>query len=327
MSGVSSGTVRLSSDAQRVVEEHSFSRIDVEVGGFLLGRIQGNDTEIVSAKPALTAESNQTHLTITHEAWAEILEIMDSDFPGLAIVGWYHTHPGFGLFLSDYDVFIQQNFFGSPGQIAMVVDPLIGEFGYFIARDDVATQTGGARTTRPAAAAPGVERTQAVADARVASAQPRRVSWKAPAVAVAVTAVLVGSGAWFVGSMQGQDAGRTVASGELAAVDAQVSQLQGLLASAEAQAPAIAMPEPSDDAPAAASGVVLQPGDPISVVIQYVVRDGDSWWRIAQRQYGEGSRFRELMDANPGITALEPGLELKVPQNALIQQGATMVAP
>jgi hypothetical protein len=33
------------------------------------------------------------------------------------------------------------------------------------------------------------------------------------------------------------------------------------------------------------------------------------------------------MDANPGITALEPGLELKVPQNALIQQGATMVAP
>ncbi|NQW73632.1 MAG: LysM peptidoglycan-binding domain-containing protein [Actinobacteria bacterium] len=325
MTDISSGSVRISPSAQGVVEDHAFSRIDVEVGGFLLGRIRGDDTEIVSAKPALTAESNQTHLTITHEAWAEILEVMDSDFPGLSIVGWYHTHPGFGLFLSDYDVFIQQNFFGSQGQIAMVIDPLIGEFGYFVAHDDVATQIGGGATARPAAASPGVERTQAVAAVRAGSARSGRVSWKAPVVAVAVTAVLVGSGAWFVGSMQGQDAGRSVATGELAAVDAQVSQLQGLLASAEAQAPPLQAP--SAEAPAAVPGLVLQSGDPVSVVVAYIVRDGDSWWRIAQRQYGEGSRFRELQDANPAITVLEPGLELKIPQNALIQQGATVVTP
>jgi hypothetical protein len=72
MSGVSSGTVRLSSDAQRVVEEHSFSRIDVEVGGFLLGRIQGNDTEIVSAKPALTAESAAAAQARILESAAEV---------------------------------------------------------------------------------------------------------------------------------------------------------------------------------------------------------------------------------------------------------------
>ena len=325
MSSASNGTVHLAPDAQRVVEEHSFSRVDVEVGGFLLGRIRGDETEIVAAKPALTAESNQTHLTITHEAWAEILEVMDSDYPGLAIVGWYHTHPGFGLFLSDYDVFIQQNFFGSPGQVAMVVDPLIGKFGHFSARDDVATQKGEANTIRPAAAAPGVERAEVVSAALAGSAGSRRSSWKAPVVAVAVTAVLVGSGAWFVGSMQGQDAGRAVATGEIAAIDAQVSQLQGLLASAEAQAPA--PPAPSVEAPAEVPGLVLQSGDPVSVVVSYTVRDGDSWWRIAQRQYGEGSRFRELQAANPGITLLEPGLELKVPQNALIQQDATVVAP
>jgi len=32
------------------------------------------------------------------------------------IVGWIHTHPDFGIFLSEYDKFIQQNFFGEADQ-------------------------------------------------------------------------------------------------------------------------------------------------------------------------------------------------------------------
>ena len=36
----------------------------------------------------------------------------------LKIVGWYHTHPGFGVEFSEMDLFIQQNFFGGPAQIA-----------------------------------------------------------------------------------------------------------------------------------------------------------------------------------------------------------------
>ena len=131
MTDTSSGLVRLSPSAQGIVEDHAFSRIDVEVGGFLLGRIRGDDTEIVSAKPALTAESNQTHLTITHEAWAEILEVMDSDYPGLSIVGWYHTHPDFGIFYSTPDLFVHRNFFGAKGQVGIVIDPIRKERGVF----------------------------------------------------------------------------------------------------------------------------------------------------------------------------------------------------
>ncbi len=31
--------------------------------------------------------------------------------PNIDIVGWYHTHPSFGIFLSHHDLFIHQNFF------------------------------------------------------------------------------------------------------------------------------------------------------------------------------------------------------------------------
>jgi hypothetical protein len=41
-------------------------------------------------------------------------------------VGWYHTHPGFGVEFSEMDLFIQRNFFSGPTQIALVTDPLSG---------------------------------------------------------------------------------------------------------------------------------------------------------------------------------------------------------
>ncbi|MCA1557569.1 MAG: hypothetical protein LC731_03400, partial [Acidobacteria bacterium] len=48
------------------------------------------------------------------------------------IVGWYHTHPRFGIFLSEMDVFIQKNFFSEPWQTAFVLDPVQRTEGFFI---------------------------------------------------------------------------------------------------------------------------------------------------------------------------------------------------
>jgi hypothetical protein len=60
---------------------------------------------------------------------------MDSRFADRAIVGWYHSHPDFGIFLSDRDVFIHEHFFNSPGQIAFVVDPVRKDEGVFAWHD------------------------------------------------------------------------------------------------------------------------------------------------------------------------------------------------
>jgi hypothetical protein len=50
---------------------------------------------------------------------------------GKKIVGWIHTHPDFGIFLSEYDKFIHQNFFSEAHQVAYVVDPIQNIEGFY----------------------------------------------------------------------------------------------------------------------------------------------------------------------------------------------------
>lgn len=49
----------------------------------------------------------------------------------LRIVGWWHSHPGFGCFLSRIDVHTQEFFFPESYQVALVVDPVRDEFEFF----------------------------------------------------------------------------------------------------------------------------------------------------------------------------------------------------
>ena len=77
------------------------------------------------------AAKKSGEVTFTHEAWNKINHEMDTRFVDLKIVGWYHSHPSFGIFLSERDVFIHDHFFSNPGQVALVVDPVNKTEGVF----------------------------------------------------------------------------------------------------------------------------------------------------------------------------------------------------
>jgi hypothetical protein len=47
------------------------------------------------------------------------------------MVGWYHTHPDWGVFLSSMDLFICEHFFNKPLDVAIVLDPIREERGIF----------------------------------------------------------------------------------------------------------------------------------------------------------------------------------------------------
>jgi proteasome lid subunit RPN8/RPN11 len=114
---------------------HASSRRDIEVGGVLLGLGDGSAVRVEVALPALAARGGSTHVTFTADTWAQIHREIDERFTGMTIVGWYHTHPGFGVFLSEMDLFIHRSFFDLPFQLAVVVDPVSGERGVFAWRD------------------------------------------------------------------------------------------------------------------------------------------------------------------------------------------------
>lgn len=114
---------------------HAKESTSVEICGVLVGDFgQDTDGPFVRISDIIrcdTATKKFAEVTFTHDSWTQINREMDTRFASLRIVGWYHSHPDFGIFLSDRDVFIQQNFFSGPGQIAFVVDPVRDAEGIF----------------------------------------------------------------------------------------------------------------------------------------------------------------------------------------------------
>lgn len=125
--------------------DYSEQSLRRELGGFLLGDPGLPDASSVQVSdflPAVDARSRAASLTFTHDTWAAMTREVAERFPGRSVVGWHHTHPGFGIFLSGYDLFIHQHFFREPWQIAMVVDPQRQELGFFQWRNGRVTDCG-----------------------------------------------------------------------------------------------------------------------------------------------------------------------------------------
>jgi len=119
--------------------KHAALDTSVEICGVLVGSwhrdLVGPFVKIVDSIRGEGAETRFAEVTFTHQTWAKINAEMDTKFANLSIVGWYHTHPDFGIFLSDRDRFIQEHFFSGPGQIAHVIDPIRKIEGVFVWRD------------------------------------------------------------------------------------------------------------------------------------------------------------------------------------------------
>lgn len=117
------------------IREHAESQAQVEVCGVLVGSVYENSTGafayVEGSIRGTYATGRTAQVTFTAETWQHIDREMDEKFPGRKIVGWYHTHPGFGIFLSEMDLFIQRHFFSARFQGAFVYDPQSKERGLF----------------------------------------------------------------------------------------------------------------------------------------------------------------------------------------------------
>ncbi|MCA9069722.1 MAG: Mov34/MPN/PAD-1 family protein, partial [Planctomycetaceae bacterium] len=121
------------------IQNHAKADKSVEICGVLVGKWEKDEngpfalvTENIRCD---SATSKFAEVTFTHESWSHINAEMDSKYSDLRIIGWYHSHPDFGIFLSDRDVFIHENFFSGAGQVAYVVDPVRDLEGVFTWKD------------------------------------------------------------------------------------------------------------------------------------------------------------------------------------------------
>jgi len=86
---------------------------------------------ITLAVPYETPEQAQGHVRVTADALEKADTYVDREYSGLRPVGWYHTHPGHGIFLSGYDKTITHSIFNAAWHVAVVIDPLHNQIGLF----------------------------------------------------------------------------------------------------------------------------------------------------------------------------------------------------
>jgi len=130
------------------MERQALSDKEREIGGVLLGGFYRNDdgsfVEITDYVEAESAKGTDVSLTFTHETWEQIhAKIAQRNDDSLQIVGWYHSHPGLGVFMSKDDEFIHSSYFSDPWHVAIVHDPIYTNWGCFKWADGELERAGG----------------------------------------------------------------------------------------------------------------------------------------------------------------------------------------
>jgi proteasome lid subunit RPN8/RPN11 len=123
--------VVMEAEVARKIRQHARTSMKAEVCGVLIGNTEHERMTVEACIAGTNAAQGGAHVTFTQDTWEHIYKVKDKEYPDDKIVGWYHSHPGFGVFLSEHDLFIQQNFFSNPQQVAWVYDPHTDEEGCF----------------------------------------------------------------------------------------------------------------------------------------------------------------------------------------------------
>jgi len=268
--------------ALSAVNQHAAAEPEHEIGGVLVGTVIDGDRPVVLVEAAIRGHAMahaRGSVTFTHETWNEINVIKDNQYPDLKIVGWYHSHPGFGLFLSGHDLFIHRNFFTAPWQVAVVADPVAKSWGCFTWHGQELVQDAAVHTVvvqwsegEPAAPAPqprAADPTPIIISAPAPQERDRGVTW-----ALGLLGLLV---ALLIGLCLATYNDARALRGELATLNQQVSGMSHELtvvrdrllgvpgADASSEAPAVApAPDafPAPVAPPVAPEAAPQPSPP-----------------------------------------------------------------
>uniref|UniRef100_A0AAF5D3F2 COP9 signalosome complex subunit 5 n=1 Tax=Strongyloides stercoralis TaxID=6248 RepID=A0AAF5D3F2_STRER len=119
--------VEISALALLKMTMHAKKGGEIEVMGVMQGKVSGNTIIVIDAIP-LPVEGTETRVNAQEQANEYLVSATDmSQYMERmeCVIGWYHSHPGYGCWLSGIDVETQQlhQQFNEP-YLAVVIDPL-----------------------------------------------------------------------------------------------------------------------------------------------------------------------------------------------------------
>lgn len=119
-------TVYISSLALLKMLKHGRAGVPMEVMGLMLGEIVDEFTITVVDVFAMPQSGTGVSVEAVDDVFqTKMMEMLKQTGRDQTVVGWYHSHPGFGCWLSSVDVNTQQSFEQlNPRSVAVVIDPI-----------------------------------------------------------------------------------------------------------------------------------------------------------------------------------------------------------
>lgn len=128
-------------DVYKQILKHVDENPNIESGGILVGypfkdnRRNITFVIIVAAIRQDSPNRGLAYFTVGPEEIADVRTEMERNYPGLVAVGWYHSHPGHGIFLSGQDMTIVRSIYNEDWHVALVIDPKQRAEGIFVGSD------------------------------------------------------------------------------------------------------------------------------------------------------------------------------------------------
>ncbi|NLK97324.1 MAG: LysM peptidoglycan-binding domain-containing protein [Epulopiscium sp.] len=92
----------------------------------------GEKMAIISGAIQFKHSLSEDRVLLTDEVMNEVRAKLNKYFPDCELMGWMHTQPGYGIFLTTQDIRLQKQFFGKPYQTLMIIDPIENIEAFFL---------------------------------------------------------------------------------------------------------------------------------------------------------------------------------------------------
>lgn len=134
-------------DLFRALDEYAVRDTSRELAALLVGQIhessQGNCIVVEDAIEIGVGEEREGRFS--PRVWQHARRVARTRYATKVIVGWYHTHPGTGLDLSQEERDVHRSFFPEAWQVMYVVDPVSRDRNFYRSQDGRMTGVRGFR--------------------------------------------------------------------------------------------------------------------------------------------------------------------------------------
>ena len=230
-----------------------------------------------------------SRLVISVEHWDTVSQALENAGHREQIVGWVHTHPGFGVFLSSFDKEQHERFFPEAWQVAYVIDTHNqARAAYHMVNDEWHKLEGYY-----------ILRQLAEDEIGVSSLAGSSIRWSRVAVLLVILALMISAGVY------GYHWVKNSATREYALEEPPAVEVPTVVVSPSTI---------TETAPVSSVPNVSQP-EPSIVHGEYVVEKGESLWTIAHKLWGDSSLYYALAEANniSEPSKIRAGMILRVP--------------